>query len=72
MNTIVDMESPISGMTGILVVESSGLESATFTLLCTVLMDAPQVLNSFVDGLLVAILAHECGCNGEESDILHL
>ena len=35
-------------------------------------MNAPQIINSVADSLLVAIIAEEVGGHGEESHILHL
>ena len=33
-------------------------------------MDPPEVVDAVLDRLLVAVLAHEGGCNGEEGHIL--
>ena len=72
VKSIVDMEGPVSCVTGILIVNSVSPVRATETLLRAVLMDAPQVIYSVIDGLLVAVFAEEGRRDREESDILQL
>ena len=54
------------------VIEIVVIFTATETLLLPVQVDSPQVLNSVLDRLLIAVLAKEGGCNGEEGHILQL
>lgn len=69
MKSIVELEATITGVL-IIFIEIGGIFRATEALLLTVLVDAPQVVHTVVDSLLVAVLAENCGRGGEESDVL--
>ena len=45
---------------------------ATHALLLAILVDAPQVVHTVADGLLVAVLAKEVGRQREEGNVLRL
>ena len=52
METVVDLESAILGVI-VVTIGVRGVLGATESLLLSVQMDAPQVVNTIVDGLLV-------------------
>ena len=70
MQAIVDVESSISSVSSLLFVSLGLVVGATKALLQTVLVNAPQVIYSVVDGLLVAVLAKKVWGCCKECDIL--
>ena len=47
------------------------LASTTKSFLFPILVDAPEIVNSLVDSLIVAISSKQSGCNRPESHILY-
>jgi len=71
MEAVVDAERAIYSVLLFIVHSVSGYR-ASHVLGHTVLMDAPEVLDSVADGLLVAVLAENCRSSSEEKDVLKL
>lgn len=69
MKAIVVLESTIIGMR-VIFIEVSGDFRAAEALLHAVLVDAPQIVDTVVNSLLVAVLAENGWRSGEESHIL--
>ena len=70
METIVNSEAAVTSVV-VLVVDSSLRHRAAESLLLAVLVDAPEVVDAFVDGLLVQVPAQHGGGHREESDVLN-
>jgi len=67
------MEGPVSRMVVVDIFRDAIFpHSATFSLLDTVLVNAPQVLYFLVDRLVIAHLGQEGGNDGPEGNVLHL
>ena len=72
VKSIVDMEAAVLVVSGVISVHLLGVGGATEPLLLTILVNAPQVVHSVADGLLIAVLAEEVRSQCEESYILCL
>ena len=71
MDTVVNGEAPIVGVV-VIAVQARAFVGTLKALLLTVLMDAPEVIDTLIDGTLVGIATEERRGKREESDILHL
>lgn len=71
VNTVVDVEATIHRVVSLIKISSAQI-GALEALLLTVLVNAPEVVYTFVDGLLVGVAAEERRGQRKESDILHL
>ena len=69
MDSVGDTKRTITSVVSLVVVAVRSVRTA-HTLLLTVLVDAPQVVNSIIDGLLVGVPADHGWSKGEESDVL--
>ena len=54
----------------VLAVDIRGIFGATEALLLTILVDAPQVVHTIVDGLLVRVTGGQSGCDAKECNVL--
>ena len=72
MDAIVDGEGVVLVVSRPLFIHLQRAVRAAQALLLPILMDAPQVVHTVADGLLVAVLAKEVGCKREEGNVLRL